>query len=144
MVGNLRPSLTPHMDVTEDFRREVFELTKYTKVFKAAHVKYITEEDDVDLKETAKKEYHNAVENAYDLLFPSAPDLEEIMADVEKQIQKDLDYLRKLDFLKMYEDDKETHTMQTKAVEVDNKAKENVLDLLCLTGPELEVTMPSP
>ena len=118
MVLGLKPTLRPRMDVTKYFREEVLELTRFMKVLEAAHVKYITEEGGVDLKETANEEYQNAVDNAYELLHPSAPDLEEIMADVENQNKEELEVIRKIDFLQTYEEDLEIHTMETIEIEV--------------------------
>ena len=89
VVECLGPTLKPNIDVTKSLRQKVQDLDDYVKVFEAAHVKYVTElitdEDDKDLIEEASKEFFEAKEKADKLLYPSDPELEEVMASIERQ-----------------------------------------------------------
>ena len=122
MVENLRLSMKPNLHVTESLRQQILAIEKFRKIFKAAHIKYIVEEEDKELKDKASEEYQATISNSNNVLFPKDPKLEEIMAKVEDGMTDELLILRKFDFLAFYEVLKDLETSANMELPEENKS----------------------
>ena len=70
LVECLGKTLTPETEKTNDLRRQIRKLKKYSQDVERSNTKFVIEDIDEATKETSKKEAKNAMRAADLLLFP--------------------------------------------------------------------------
>ena len=83
LVKSLRKRLTPNTEVSDDLRREIRNLKKYSNDVFEADVKLRIEDIDEETKENAKKECFKAMREADEILYPKDPKLEALMDSLD-------------------------------------------------------------